>query len=397
MKKSIIIIIIAVVTVICVYAAKYLDKPVETVSARVTEYEESTTADAYLVREESVYTAEKSGTFYTYESEGARVGKNRLIATVYDGIVDSQSLQEINNLNKKIAEIEEYEKNNGFMKDNSDSETRLKNLKNEIISAAEKKDVSQMSKIKSGIKEIVSGVETETASESAEELQRRKNTAEAGLGKSKADIYSDCSGVFSTIIDGLENELTVDGLDGYTLEDFDALAEKDIETSAKSTVLSGEAVCKVTDNHTWYVMAKTDNSLNLKKDQTVILRFDSIPGVEAEANVLRVAANDESGESLVIFECEKYIEGIFSLRQSSIEIVAKSYSGYKIPISALRVKEDGTQGVMVKYGVNEIFKPCEVIFTNKTDDTVIINAVTDGVANPLEQFDKIVIGEKTET
>lgn len=148
MKKSIIIIIIAVVTVICVYAAKYLDKPVETVSARVTEYEESTTADAYLVREESVYTAEKSGTFYTYESEGARVGKNRLIATVYDGIVDSQSLQEINNLNKKIAEIEEYEKNNGFMKDNSDSETRLKNLKNEIISAAEKKTCRKCPKSK---------------------------------------------------------------------------------------------------------------------------------------------------------------------------------------------------------------------------------------------------------
>lgn len=393
MKKSIVLIIIAVVAVVCVYAAKYLDKPVETVAARVTEYEESATAEAYFVREERVYTAEKSGTFYTYEDEGARVGKNRLVATVYDGIVDSLSLQEINNLNKKIAELEEYEKNNGFLKDDSDNETRLKNLKNSILEATENRDASQMSKIKSNIKEIVSGTASEASAESVEELEKRKNTLEAGLGKSKSDIYSDCSGVFSTIIDGLENELTVAGLDSYTLEDFEALDERDIETATKSAVLSGETVCKVTDNHVWYVMAKTDNTLDLKKGATVTLRFTGIPGVEAEAKVLRTEPGEE--HSLVIFECEKYIEGIFSIRRSDIEIVAESYSGYKIPISALRVK-DGVRGVMVKYGVNEIFKPCEVIFTDKNDDTVIINAITEGVANPLEQFDKIIVGEKAE-
>lgn len=395
MKKSIVITVIAVITVVCVYAAKYLDKPVATTIARVTEYEESTTAEAYLVREESVYTAEKSGTFYTYEDEGARVGKNRLIATVYDGIVNSQSLQEINNLNKKISEIEEYDKNNSFLKDNSDSETRLKNLKDEIVNAASDMDASQMSKIKSSIKEIVSGVGSEASGESTQELTRRKSELEASLGKAKSDIYSDCSGVFSTIIDGMEGELTVDKLDSYTLEDFDAIAAKNIEAAAKLTVLSGDAVCKVTDNHVWYVMAKTENTLNLKKGQSVILRFDSIPGVEAEAKVLRIASEEGEQNSLIIFECEKYIEGIFSIRQSSIEIVAKSYSGYRIPISALRVK-DGVQGVMVKYGVNEIFKPCKVIFTDNENDTVIINAITEGVTNPLEQFDKIIVGEKKE-
>ena len=131
----------------------------------------------------------------------------------------------------------------------------------------------------------------------------------------------------------------------------------------------------------------------LKKGQSVKLRFDSIPGVEAEAAVRRIDSGEEN--TLVIFECEKYIEGIFSIRQSSVEIVAKSYSGFRIPISAVRVK-DGQQGVMVKYGVNEIFKPCKVIFTDNSNDTVIINAITDGVTNPLEQFDKIVVGEKKE-
>lgn len=396
-KKSAVFIVAAVIVVICVYIAHYLDKPVETTLARMTEYEESTTADAYFVREESVYTAAASGTFYTYANEGARVGKDRLIATVYDGIVDQQSLQEINNINKKINELNDYNKNNSFLKDNSDSETRLKNLKNEIIQAAQANDTSQMSKIKSSIKSIVSGDTSTDSNESIEQLENKKNTLVANLGRSKSDIYSDCSGVFSTIIDGLESELTVDKINEYTLADFDAVSDKLAEVSAKSTVLSGEPVCKVTDNHIWYVMAKlkTENTSMFEKGQKVILRFDSIPGIDAEAKVVRISSEEGSDYSLIIFECEKYIEGIFSIRQSGVEIVAKQYSGFRIPISAVRVK-DGQQGVMVRYGVNEIFKPCNVIFTDRSNDTVIINAVTEGVTNPLEQFDKIVIGETAE-
>ncbi len=398
MKKSVTLILAAVTAFICVYAIRYLDKPVETTLARVTEYEESTTADAFFVRKESVCSAGASGTFYTYASEGARVGKDRLIAAVYDGVVDAQSLQEIDNLNKKIAEIEDYDKNNNFSKDDSDSETRLKNLKNEILQAVDDNDMSRISKIKSSIKSVVSGEETTASTESIESLRSRKNTLEANLGRAKSDIYSDCSGVFSTNIDGLESEFTVDKLDSYTVEDFDSASKKITETTAKTTALSGEPVCKVIDNHVWYVFSKmkTENASKFEKGQVVTLRFDSIPGVEAEAKILRADAAAESDYSVVIFECEKYIEGIFSLRQSSMEIISKEYSGFRIPISAVRVK-DGQQGVMVRYGINEVFKPCKVIYTDSDNDTVIINAITEGVTNPLEQFDKIVVGEKTDT
>ena len=97
----------------------------------------------------------------------------------------------------------------------------------------------------------------------------------------------------------------------------------------------------------------------------------------------------------MILECKKYIEGIFSVRQSTVEIISQQYKGFEIPIYAVRVK-DGQQGVMVQYGINEIFKPCKVIFTNKDNDTVIIESVTENVRNPLEQYDKIVLGEKAD-
>lgn len=397
MKKSVIFIIAGVFLVIGVYIARYLDTPVETCLARTTEYEESVTGEAYLVRRESVYNAGASGTFYTYAQEGARVGKDRLIATVYNGIVDSQILQELNNLDKKIAELEEYSRNDIFVTDASDSENRLKNLKNQIIEAAENNEPAAVAKIKNNIKSITAGEKTSDVQAEIDALNNQKNSIESQLGRSKADIYSDSSGVFSTNIDGLENVLTVDKIDEYTTADFDAAGEKLMQQAGRAAALDGEPICKVIDNHVWYVMVKLPKEKleSFEEGQKVTLRFDSVPGVEAEASLVNISEEQDQADAVAMFECEKYIEGIFSVRKSTVEVIAKQYRGFEIPVYAVRVK-DGQQGVMVQYGVNEIFKPCKVIFKNKENDMVIIEPVTQDVRNPLEQYDKIIIGEKAE-
>ena len=397
MKKSVVFIIAGVILVLGVYVARYLDAPVETRIAQVTEYEESVTGDAYLIRDESVYQAGASGTFYAYAQEGARVGKDRLIAAVYNGVVDEQVLQELNNLDKKIAELEEYSKKDTFVADEADSENRLKNLKNQIIEAAADNNPSEVAKIKGSIKSIISGAADDGVQNDVEQLKSQKSAAEAQLGHSKVDIYSDCSGVFSTHIDGLEEVLTADKINDYTTADFDSAAEKIAVQPEKSAALDGEPICKVIDNHVWYVMVKlpADKLADFKKGQDVTLRFDSVPGVEAGASIVHITVDDGAENRVVILECKKYIEGIFSVRQSTVEIISQQYKGFEIPIYAVRVK-DGQQGVMVQYGINEIFKPCKVIFTNKDNDTVIIESVTENVRNPLEQYDKIVLGEKAD-
>ncbi len=395
MKKSIIFIIIGMIAVIGVYVSRYLDTPVETRIARYTEHEESFEGDSYLVREESVYAAGASGTFYSYAEEGTRVGKNRLLATVYDGVVNPHTLQELDNIQKKLEEFEDMNKNDIFIVDSSNAENRLKNLKNQIIEAAQKNNPAEIVKAKNSIKSIVSGEATEDNQKEKENLLKRKADIEAELGNSKEDIYSSNSGVYSTNIDELEGYFFPDKISEYTVADFDAAAELIKNSTGKITTLSGENVCKVIDNHVWYVLVKAESEkiFEYKKGQKVMVRFDSIPGVETEAEIVSVSSEEE--KSIIALKCEKYVEGIFSIRRSNVEVISKQYRGFEIPIYAVRVK-DGVQGVMVQYGVNEVFKPCEVIYTDKDEGTVIIKPVTEGITNPLEQYDRIVIGEKAE-
>ena len=397
MKKSVIFIIAAVFVVLGVYVVRYLDSPVETSVAHLTEYEEKVDASAYFIREESVYNAGASGTFYTYADEGARVGKDRLIATVYNGVVDSRVLEEINNLDQKIEELSDYSKNNSFSAGNLNSENRLANLKGSIIEAAQNNDPSDITNIKNEIKSIISGEEIGDTDAEIEALENEKQIAEDSLGTSKTDIYSDCSGVFSTNIDALEGVLTVDRIEEYTLADFESLSQTELPETGVTAAISGEPVCKVIDNHAWYVMAKlpAEKLLEYEEDQQVTLRIEKTPGAEAKARLIHTSLEEGAAEGVAIFECEQYIEGIFSVRQSNIEIISEQYSGFEIPIYALRV-QDGQQGVMVQYGVNEIFKPCTVVYTDNENDIVIIEPVTEGVNNPLEQYDKIIIGEKAE-
>lgn len=395
-RTSIIILVIAVIAVITVYVVRYINNPVKTTEAIVVEHEKSFSGEAYFIRRETVYTAQTTGTFYTHATEGSRVGKDRLLATVYNGIVDDRQLQELSNIDRKIEELEDFKKESSFQIDKSDKENLLKNFRGSILEAVRSGDLSDIPRIKNYMKSIISDAEIPDMDNEIASLRENKLSIERSITSSKRDIFSDCSGIFSANIDGMENILTADKINEYSLSDFDSIEYEPINAEKRITANSGDEVCKVIDNHTWYVMAKLPFSEveELKEGDSVVLRFGAVPGVEPSAKIAHIS-EDGSGFVVVVFESDKYIEGIFSIRKSDITVVLEQYRGYKIPVHAVRVK-DGQQGVMVKYGLNEIFKPCEIIYTDTENDWVIIEPVTKDVRNPLEQFDKIILGEKVE-
>ena len=102
--------------------------------------------------------------------------------------------------------------------------------------------------------------------------------------------------------------------------------------------------------------------------------------------------DSEIDKNVVVVKCEQYKEGAFSLRFSEMELILESYAGYRIPVSALRV-EGEKKGVLVKNGGVQIFKPCNVVYTDIPGETVIISPVS-GTQNMLREYDNIVVGEK---
>ena len=113
MKKSFIIILVVTIVAVVFYAVRYVNAPVETQVAKIKTIEGKFSMDGMIVYDEKVYTAQNDGTFYSYTSEGERVAKDKCLATVYNGVVDKEILQSLNNLDKNI---EVLERNSGLDK-----------------------------------------------------------------------------------------------------------------------------------------------------------------------------------------------------------------------------------------------------------------------------------------
>ena len=394
MKKSIYFILIVVILFCVFYGIRYVENPVETQTAISEVYENKIDTKGYIVRTEQVYNAPVSGTVYHYIKEGTRVGKGRVLSTVYTGDVSESTLQELNSINQKIAELENEGEATSYMAGGNNSEEDIENIKNNIISAKRNQKIEKIANYKAQINAIITGDSKSAGTVSLDELLAKKSSIEASLRSSKNDLYSQISGVFSKNVDSLEDVLTPKNILTYKLADYESLSDKAKEY--KSTTNPGQPVCKVVNNHEWYVMTtvKKEEAQELKIGKKVKMRFGYLPGVTANGKIEYMSQEDSKEDRIVVvIKFEEYREGVFSLRYSDMELILESYEGYRIPVSALRVTEDGKKGVLVKSVGSQIIKPVNVVYSDIVRETVIITPVS-GSKNLLREYDSIVIGEK---
>lgn len=392
MKKTISFVLFGVLCFCIFYGVRYLENPVQSQTAVSEIYESKIDTSGYIVRTEQVYNAPASGTVYHYVQEGTRVKKNRVLSTVYTGSVSEETLKQLESIGKRIAELESADSN--YTVAGLSTEEDIENIKNNIISARQSGNVSKISGYKAQIGGIVTGTVQESQAENADALRAEKQAIEASINSSKNDIYSQMSGVFSKNVDGLESILTPKSIMTYKLADYNGIA--DMVKEYQNNASSGQLVCKVVNNHIWYVLMTVDeeSAAELKKGQNLKLRFKRLPGIEADATVEYIST-EESGtdKNVVAVKCEQYKEGVFSTRFSEIELILESYEGFRVPVSAIRLDDDGKTGVMVKMGVSPVFKECKVIYTDTGSQTVIIASSGSG-SNILREYDNIIVGEK---
>lgn len=391
MKKSIIFILISVISFCVFYGIRYLENPVATQPAIMEVYEQKIDSVGYIVRSEQVYDAPASGTVYHYVQEGTRVARNSPLSTVYTGEISEATLQELNNINKKIYEIESSGNKESFSSAGYSNESDIENIKNNIIEAARNDDIEKIAEYKSQINSVITGDSKNAEGNNLQELKDRKWQLEASISSAKRDIYSQMSGVFSKNVDGLEEILIPNDVLKYKLEDYLALSEK----AKEQALVDSNAVCKVVNNYTWYVLMAIDKSAaaDLKVGKSVKVRFDEIPGIEAAGKIAYISTEDSvTKKNVVVVKCEEYQEGVFSLRHSGVELILKSYEGYRIPVSAVRVSGN-EKGVLVRNGDTQVFKPCDIIYTDTGEQTVIVAPVS-GARRLLMEYDNIVVGEK---
>ena len=395
MKKKFFIFLIVSVCLILIYGIYYLRTPVNSQKTERISESVEIDVDAVFVRDEDVYSAPASGyAYYTY-TNGERVKKGALMASVYQGTPSEDHLKALSVIDRKLR-TSMYEGSN-TIEVNSDpeaAESRIDEYKQNIIEQSKKNNISEVGKYKSMINAVRAQQSTVEYIETEESLREQRDSVEAGINLVKYDIHSEHSGVFTTILDGLENILTPAKIEEITIDELKSVYNIQGK-STENTVNYENVMFKIVNNHEFYVLVIVDNSTikDYKVGKRVNLNFENIPGETTEGKIINIKKDEaHPGKSIMFIQCQKYLEGAYSFRESKGRVIFDTYEGYKVPTYAVRI-EDDKKGVMAKKGNKTAFYPVKVLYTDPVNGYCIVDSTSDS-EKKLYDTEYIIIGER---
>lgn len=395
MKKFFAIIILLAAMTIVGYSIAYLTRPVSSVKLEEVTHEISENiTGAYIVRDETVYYSPAVGTVYHTVSEGDRVASNTAISSVFGGNVDYTSLRKLSTIDKKIKSLSTRLSEGGLYSESS-AESDISSMLNDISDLSSENSIEDVHNSKEDINNIRNGGDG-NGDERLAQLQQKRADIEAGLSSEKADIVSDRSGIFSSNIDGLETQLTADNVSSYDPSYLRSLAAADESCANISSVDAGTPVCKVMNNHIWYIIGITDEDhIQLFRDNSAVkIRFTNLTGSDMSGTVSYLSEPDGNGEYVFMIQIPSYVESAFSYRSADTDVIFEEYTGYKIPTEAIHTGDTMDSFYVYATLGSETYRcDCDVLYTDTADGYSIISSKLDA-ENKLSFMERLIVGEK---
>ena len=293
-------------------------------------------AVGYVLRDETVVQGQnyKNG-MEKLKTEGEKVAKGEPIFRYYTSGEEE--------LKKKIAELDsKLQEALSNQKDLLPNDT--KSIEREIDAKLDELyQVNDIQKIREYKKDINSYItkrakmvgELSPSGSYIRSLIDKRNEYATELNSGSEYISAPQSGIVSYRIDGLEEVLSA------KTQDFSYLSIETLENLNLKTgqiIATSEEAGKIINNFKCYIAIplSSENAKEATVGDNVMLRLAS--SKEVEATIEYIATEGES--QLIVFSVEEQVEELINYRKISVDVVWWSYSGLKIPNSAIVYEND---------------------------------------------------------
>ncbi len=384
----VIICIIAVVFVVHqIYSSAY--KPITTVSAEYYTAVEGFQINGIIIREEKIITNDTTGALHFILDDGERVAKNGIVANIYSNAETSVTVNRIDHLNERIADIEEMLGYNDVdAADINLINSKVNNSLNILLRGIAAGDFSSVENDASDLltnisrRQMITGEQTDFSAR-LETLKSELETLNASLPQPIGSIRADESGYFVSGADGYETVLSCDNIDTITPEYLDQIVAEEIPDSSIGKIVSG---------YKWYIAATVNisDSLKYKTGDNLTLKTTLKTTPELDVTVEKINTSQKDDTAVIVFSCCQMNSELATIRKGSMTIIENTYSGLKIPTKALRFQDDKT-GVFVRSGMTLKFVGVNVVY--RTDEYVICEQQVSN-DSVLRLYDDVVIKGK---
>ncbi len=380
--KRVIIMFVLLCVIIYIFCivAKLIKNPTDTFLVEQGQIYQEEIANGYIIRDEVVVKGEnyKNG-MSQIKTEGERVAKGEAIFRYYSNGEDNL-IKKIEELDKKIDEAMDNENNKIVSSD-------TKVIENQILEKIESAyNESNLQKIKEYKKDIntyitkkakITGELSPSGSYLKKLIDQRSNY-EKTLNSGAEYIKAPTSGVVSYRVDGYEELLTTKDFGNITKDFLENLNLKTGQIIA-ATDESG----KIIDNYKCYIATVLTSEYAQKAQVGDSIKIRLPSGNEVSASIEYINAEDD-GQYVIIFKITKCVEELINYRKISLNIIWWSYSGKKIPNSAINYEKKGDNEVAYVIRTRAEYQDKILVKKLKSNDKYTI--VADYTSEELEKL-----------
>jgi putative membrane fusion protein len=339
-----------------------------------------------IIRNETLVTSDTDGVFHFLISDGIRVSKDGVIANIYTSTDSSITVSKIDVLKTQIADIEDVLSYNDIEAANLELiNSKIAESLGEMIFESANGNYGKTDGLSKNLlsvnnrKQVALG-DTTGLSDRLETLKNELNSLTNSLSNPISQITAKSSGYFISKTDGYENVLKGENLEKLTPE---------FMSSVKPEETGANVIGKIVPDYEWYIAATVslNDSLQYKEGQSVKLLTNVKSATDLTATVKRINISEKAETAVLLFACSDMNSELANMRNISITVVNKEYSGLRISQKALRVV-DSQKGVYVKTGMQIKFVPVEIVYRN--DDYIICEKQNEN-SDCLKLYDNVVV------
>ena len=357
-------------------------------TATVTPYEAGAGyyASGFVVREEELLYSQY-GTTVLNCAEGAHVAANDTVATGYRSEDAKTRQTRIDELSGQIEQLQYAWSAVSSVYDQAALDADIAGDLAQLSRYLALRDMNSVSDLSPELKGLIlrrTGSDSDSGSLQARisTLQAELETLEAQSAGDTSAILAGKAGTFSAAVDGYESVLTPERLMEMTVAEFESVQPDETDANA---------IGRLVTSATWYYACVVPASelSGVEEGDRATLTFARDYYQPATMRVARLGGN-EAGSRLLVLSSDRALQNVTLLRQQSAEIVFTSYSGLRVPKSAVRV-ENGQTGVYILEGTLAKWKPITIL--HDTGESYVVTLDTSSTNN-LWPGDELIINAK---
>ena len=357
-------------------------------TATVTPYEAGAGyyASGFVVREEELLYSQY-GTTVLNCAEGAHVAANDTVATGYRSEDAKTRQTRIDELSGQIEQLQYAWSAVSSVYDQAALDADIAGDLAQLSRYLALRDMNSVSDLSPELKGLIlrrTGSDSDSGSLQARisTLQAELETLEAQSAGDTSAILAGKAGTFSAAVDGYESVLTPERLMEMTVAEFESVQPDETDANA---------IGRLVTSATWYYACVVPASelSGVEEGDRATLPFARDYYQPVTMRVARLGGN-EAGSRLLVLSSDRALQNVTLLRQQSAEIVFTSYSGLRVPKSAVRV-ENGQTGVYILEGTLAKWKPITIL--HDTGESYVVTLDTSSTNN-LWPGDELIINAK---